>query len=1105
MFRIHLRAAAWVAAAFALSGLAYAQTNNATLVGDIADPTGARVVGAKVSVRNSATGVVRDVQSDESGTYRVYPLNPGTYQITVNAAGFKQEVQENISVDAAANVKADFQLAVGSNTESIEVTATGALLQTQDASVGGTVTGTEVARLPVNGRNYTRLILLMPGTSDQGGSQSNGTFSGTQMISVNGQRRQDNNFTVDGIDNNFMMMNSPGASPPMDAIQEFRVLDNTSAEFGRSSGSNVNVVIKSGTRDLHGSAYEYLRNDKLDANDFFANRNNTGKVPYRQNQYGVTAGGPVIIPKLYHGRDKTFWFFSWEGFRERQGQTNLSSVPTQAERNGDLSALTTQIYDPLIATANADGTITRTTPFANNQIPTSRINPSITYFLNTFIPLPNRPGLTQNFVNTAGLSNDRDAINVRGDHNFGTKDVVSFRYTHQLVGEVTPSGNPYFYTNNRYDVNSLMASWNHVFSPTTVLEVKFGRNVPTLPQTTVNTKQTRADFLSKSGISLLQTNVDFNPIPNITADGEFGAGGGGQLTGDHVNQFIANFSRVIGSQSLKMGTEFSRRNFFTDTSNPMDGSIDFDPRLTQLQCDTVANKSCAGTATSGDSFASMLLGFPSAIRRGQGNTTTNANIDVQEYYIQDDWRVNKKLTVNAGVRYQFFPAPREKTDKLGNLLITRNSDGAYVGTLLWANVNPEVDPLTGVAGEPPHTAGYGRALMRTNYLDFAPRVGFAYQATEKTVIRAAYGIFYNSTFVQELQDMRKFWPYTIQQNFTANTGAIPDLPINGTGPSFSNTASIGGWPQNPNNRTPYSEQFNVTIQRQLMTDLTLDIGYVGNTDNHQVGYDPINAATSPGPGDIQPRRLLPAYGDLDGGFNKFHSKYNSLRVNVVKRFTKGLSINANYTWGRAMTNSSSLAEATVENPYNLRQEWERASIDLRHIFQLAYVYEFPFGKSKRWGSGWNRWVDGGLGGWSAEGITRAQTGAPLNPSLSQDRANVGRTYQRPDATGIDPNNGPKTADEWFNTAAFALPKQYTYGNAGPFTINAPGRYDWDLALTKDFRFAERHVIQFRAETFNIANSVYFDSINTQYDGNNFGQANHATAARQIQFALRYQF
>jgi len=1061
----------------------------------VSDPDGGRIVGAVIQVRNSGTGVIRELKTNELGSYRVFPLNPGTYEVTASSPGFKTQQQQNVVLDAAANVKVDFKLDVGVVSEKVQVEATATVLQTQDASIGGTVTGNEVARLPVNGRNYTRLILLMPGTSDQGGSQSNGTFSGTQMVSVNGQRRQDNNFTVDGVDNNFMMMNSPGMSPSMDAIQEFRVLDNTSAQFGRSSGSNVNIVIKSGTRDLHGSAYEYLRNDKFDANDFFANKQNTGKVPFRQNQYGVAVGGPVVIPKLYHGRDKTFWFFNWEGYRARRGQTNISSFPTAAERSGDFSALSKTIYDPYTGVAGPNGSIIRQ-PFAGNIIPSDRISSAMKFWLDTMIPLPTRPGLTNNFVNTQGYLNDRDAFQVRGDHNLGSKDVLSVRWSRQRVGQNQPGGNPYLSQGSRFDVDNMMASWNHIFSPTTVLEVKFGRNVPLLPQPPVNTKIQRKDFLTKAGINMFIPDVLFDPLPSFTADGEFGAGLGGQITGDHIYQYIANFTKVMGRHSLKIGANYSRRHFSTNTTNPMDGSVDFDPSTTNLQ----------SNPNSGDSFASMLLGLPSAVRRGTGNTVTEAQINVQQYYVQDDWRVNNKLTVNLGLRYEYIPAPVEDTNRLGNLVISRDpQSGKYTGTLLWATTNPEVDPATGVAGEPAHTGGYGPALMQNNYKDFAPRIGLAYQVDRKTVVRTAYGIFYNSTFVQELQDMRKFWPYTIQQNFSANQGVQPDLKITDPGPSFQNTSAIGGWPQNPNNRTPYSQQWNFTVQRQLMEDMTLDIGYVGNVNKRQVGYDPINSAVTPGPGPIQPRRLLPDYGDLDGGNNKFSSNYHSMRVNVVKRFSKGLQLNANYTWGRAMTNSSSLAEATVQNPYNLRSEWERASIDLRHIFQIAYVYEFPFGKNKKWGAGWNPFVNALFGGWSGEGITRAQTGAPLNPRINQDRANVGRTYQRPDATGISPDSGPKTIDQWFNVAAFALPAPYTYGSSGAFVITGPGRYNWDVALQKDFRIREGHTVQFRAESYNLPNSVSPGNPDTAYDGNKFGVITSATAARQLQFALRYSF
>src|SRR5579859_6537524 len=321
----------------------------------------------------------------------------------------------------------------------------------------------------------------------------------------------------------------------------------------------------------------------------------------------------------------------------------------------------------------------------------------MTFWLNTMIPLPTGPGLTQNFVNTQGLANDRDMITMRGDHNIGTKDNISVRWSRQRVGQTTPGGNPYLYSLNRFDADNMMASWNHIFSPSSVLEVKFGRNVPTIPGPTVNTRIQRKEFLSMAGIVMFQPDVLYNPIPAFTADGEFGAGSGGGITGDHTYQYIGNFSKVLGRHSLRMGANYSRRHFYTNTTNPMDGTVDFDPRLTN-----------SGTnPNSGDSFASLLLGYPSNIRRGQGNTTTNADINVQQYYVQDDWRVNSRLTVNFGLRYELIPAPSENTNRLGNLFVTRDpQSGLYTGTLLWGTTNPEVDPITGVAGEPAHTAGF---------------------------------------------------------------------------------------------------------------------------------------------------------------------------------------------------------------------------------------------------------------------------------------------------------------------------------------------------------------------------------------------------------------
>jgi hypothetical protein len=891
-----------------------------------------------------------------------------------------------------------------------------------------------------------------------------------------------------------MMMNSPGASPPMDAIQEFKVANNTSAEFGRSLGANVNMVVKSGTRNLHGSLYEYFRNDVLDANDFFANREGNGKVPFRQNQFGASVGGPVLLPKLFNGRDSTFWFFNYEGFRRRRGTTAISTSPVAEQRLGDFSQQSRPIFDPLTSVRRPDGTIVRQ-QFPGNRIPANRIDPAIQLLLDAYVPLPNRTGLANNLVNTESAAGDRDAIIVRGDHNFSVSDNIHVRYLRQKAGLVSPEANPTFYGESRFDVHNLAAGWNHVFGATTVLEVKFGYNNPTNPSLGLGRSLSRVDFLQQAGISMFQPEViSTQRPPNFNAVGEFSVGGGGDVTTDHIYQGIVNLALVKGAHSIKFGVNYSRRHFFTNTANPMNGDALFDRRLTES----------ADTPNSGHSFATMLLGYPTEIRRGQGNTLTQGRINAPQFFIQDDWRINSRLTINLGLRYEFNNAPYDTTDRLGNLWIRRDeATGEYTGTLLWATTNPEIDPDTGQRNQPAKRDRFGRALMQSDYNNFAPRLGLAWQATRTTVVRAAVGTYYNSTFVQELQDLRKFWPFTVQQVFVANTDVRPDLSIRDAGPSFSNTAAIGGWPQNPENRTPYSNQWNLFIQQQLMDDLSFEIGYVGSSNRKQVGYTAINSAR-PGPGAIQPRRLLPNFGDLDGGANRFGSNYHALQTKLNKRFSHGLQFMMNYTWGRAMDDQSSLAEWKTQDPFNMRADYSRASIDLRHVFNFSYVYDLPFGRGRQLGGDWNRAVDAILGGWSVDGFIRAQTGRPLNVTLGQDRANVGRTYQRPDVSR-NPNNGPRTPDEWFDTGAFSLPAPFTFGNAGAFIVEGDGRHNYDISVAKKFYPRENHWIELRGEFFNLSNTVKMGDPNTNFSSTAFGRVTSATDARQIQLALRYQF
>ena len=1082
--------------------LAVAQTTNASIVGIVTDPSGGAVPGATITVTNIATKVSRSVTTNEVGAYLVTPLIPGRYEIKASSTGFRTRVQPEVVLETGAVVKVDFQLDIGAITESVEVTAVATIMQTQEASVGVVVTTSQLERIAVNGLNFTRLMVLMPGSSDIAPSQSIGGEAGMSQVSINGQRQQDNNFTIDGVDNNIMYKSSGYGAPPMASIQEFRVATNNSAEYGRSAGANVNVAIKSGTRDLHGSVYEYLRNDKFDANEFFANRQKTGKVPFRQNQYGVAVGGPVVLPKIYNGRDSTFWFASWEGYRRRRGNTMINTTPVAEQRTGDFSMVTARIFDPKTGVLGSDGKIVRQ-PFADNKIPTNRIHPGMKYLTDLLMPAPNRSGLTLNYVMTDATANDRDMVVLRGDRTLGTKDNIFVRYLRQRVGQGSPTAYRAYTSSNRIDLDNLGLGWNHVFSATTVLEVRHGYNHPNnLSAFPTYKNTTRADALSKAGITMYDPNGYGGPVPSFNAIGQFSVGGGGGETIiDTGRQYEAKLGKMVGRHALRMGGMYVRRAMDAFFSNPTNGSADF-------YQDVSGSGNVSG---SGHSFATLLLGYPSYIRRGWGIPNAQGRQNDLSAFFQDDWRVTEKLTLNLGVRWEGFNRPYDAQDQAGNLLITRDPQTGKVGAqLMWAGVNPLPAPDTGKVGEPPRQLGYGRSLMKSRWFNIAPRVGIAYQVNSKTVIRTGFGIFYATTFMQELNDLRKFWPYLPQQEFSPNRGAVPDLLISDAGPSFSSTQAIGGWPQDPNNRTPYSQQWNFFIQRQLAQEMTFEIGYVGSANRHQVGYVGWNNALKPAPGDVAPRRLLAGSGftgNLDGGSNVFGSEYNALQVKLNKRFSKGLQVMTNYTWGKSLDDQSSLSEAKYQDFLNRRADWSRSSWDLKHVFKIGYLYDVPFGRGRTLGGNWNRGVDALLGGWAVQGIVQLQSGAPRNCRTGMDRANVGKTQERPDVlrNPILPRD-QRTVDRWFDTSAFKMPDFFTFGNASAMILEDDGRAIMDLSVGKKFQIVERHTLEFRAEFFNLPNHPSFGGPSNLVSSATFGQiTGTATAARQIQFALRYSF
>lgn len=1061
----------------------------AELSGLVRDASGSSIPGAALKLTSTAQNTIRSAETNEAGLYSIPAVAPGTYRLEVSAKGFRAQVRADLLLQVNAKLQVDFRLEVGDVAESVTVSADYGEVRAADSAVSYTVSAEEVSRLPAGGsRNYTRLVLLIPGSSSISRSQNNGTISGTALYSVNGQRPQDNNYTLDGIENNLFHKNSPGGSPPLDSIQEFRVMTNSPAEFGRSVGANVSVVTKSGTNELHGSLYEFFRNDKLDANEFFANRQGIGKVPFRQNNFGAAVGGPLILPKVYNGKQKSFWFTSYEGFRRRRGSTIIATFPTAQQRSGNFDGTGRNIYDPMTSRADAQGRIVRDL-FAGNRVPQGRINRASTYWLEKFAPLPNRGGLTLNYVNPLSQRNDRDNVVARFDHYFSQRDSVMVRYLDQQAEQATPTSNPQLFSRSSFNVRNLAARWSRVLSPVSVLDVSFGYHIPIAVDVTKNNFGLERDqFLTESGMRLFNAGTPYNPVPAINVRGEYAISEGGGAVRDDVFQFIANYSRQMGRHSLKTGANISRRMYTKDAANPMNGIALFDTRLTNLSSDSL----------SGSGTASLLLGFPSEVTRGEGLAQLDGRQTAWQGFVQDEWRVGPRLTLTFGVRYEFQKPVYDVYDRLGTILVERDANtGKFSGSLLWAGPNA-------LTGQGPNRRHYGRGLQVTDPNNFAPRVSLVTQLPGAIILRSGFGIFFNSTFMQEAQDKNKFYPYSTSQFFTANTGVLPNLALTDVGPAYGNTEAIGGWPQNPDNRTPYSQQWNFSLERMLPQSVLFRAAYVGAANRKQIGYSPFNTAPIPGPGPVQPRRLLPQFGDIQLGNNEYNSNYNALQLTAYRRFANGLQFNANYTWGRSMDDQSSLAETRTQNPFNRRADYSRSSFDVRHVFQTSFLFEVPYGRGLRFGGGLAPWTNALLGGWSLEGIFRFQSGAAVNAVSGVDRANVGQSTQRPNVSR-DPNNGPKTPDQWFDTAAFTPAAQFSFGNAGAYILNADGRRAVDLSLFKKFAFGERHALSFRAEMYNMPNLVSFGDPNANLNSTAFGRVTSATDPRQIQLVLRYSF
>ena len=1142
--------------AFAAS--TWAQKDTGSIVGTVKDVSGAFIPDAKITVTETEKGTTFVTSSDASGEYVASPLNVGHYKVTVEKQGFKTAVAGPIELDVQQRAVVNVTLQVGEMLTRVEVNTAAPLLETETSELGQVVNNRQVVNLPLNGRNFAQLALLTAGTTpSEPGARDEGGYG----FSANGGRSLQNNFLLDGVDNNSNLTDLLNETnyviqPSVDAIQEFKVQTNAySAEFGRGNGAIVNATIKSGGNNVHGDFYEFLRNDKFDAKNFF----DQTLPEYRQNQFGVTIGGPVKFPG-YDGHNRTFFFGDYEGLRIRQGQTVTSTVPTDAQKAGDFSNLidyATPAVDHLgnpsldcngRPTYNGELFNTRlsqdsSTSFTGvcgvpfqydatgkplNIIPASAMD-QLALRLAALYPEPNINGNGFNFVSNPILNQNRNNFDIRVDHKFSERDTSFYRFSF----EDQPSNIPPQFPNSLADgggffsgvednaYRSLALSETHMFNPRLVNEFRAGYNRIHSQRFQFNYNKDVSGQLQFPGVPFVPMN---GGLPQLTFSDVSTLGSPTFLPSLEIQNtfsYLDNLTVIRGKHSLKFGTEIRFEEFTIFQPASPRGNLSFGGGF-------VSNPDSDTGVTAG--FAQFLLGIPDG-----GSITNLHNVDylrpVYAFYGQDDFKLTPKLTLNLGLRYELFLTVKEKFNNQGTYDLSKQI--LFVPKGQKAQLTPTIASLV------PLSATASPGLINPDLNNFAPRIGFAYSITPRLVLRSGFGIFYggeeNGPYSNPSQGFNP--PFFVTQAFATSCGladanpasahfcAIPGLIVLSQG-FPANSLTDPSTPQlftlDPKLVTPYVDQWHLSTQYQLPFETLFEVTYAGSKGTKLYAFlngNQADPSATPG-ADINARRPIPT---VPFGINLFNStansEYNSLQVRTEKRFSKGLSFLAAYTWSHSLDEASN-ANLGAQNNDGYRwfkhPEWEHGNsdFDIRHRVALSYVYEVPFGHGKHFAANASSAAERIIGGWQVGGITSISTGTWFTVTGSGASAGAQSDgQQRPDQVS-NPNGKPCIPGTFFNTCAFQLPLIGSFGSTGRNTLRGPGLQIWDFSVFKNFPLSENKRFEFRSEFFNIWNhpNLQFaksgpqNSINTTTFGSpQFGFLTAARAPRQIQFALKFYY
>jgi hypothetical protein len=1041
-----------------------AQTDTATITGIVTDTSGAVVPNAAVEAANNATGLKSRAETNETGAYTISALPIGVYTVTITLQGFQRLERQAVTLHAGTRARLDFELKVGSVTDVVNVTSQAPLLQSETANLNQVVENTTITQMPLNGRNYQQLAMLSPGVLP---SRTRNFV--TDSFSVNGANMWQNQFVMDGMDNNnyhfgVVIASNQVVKPSIDAIQEFSVeTHNFSAEFGRGGGGVIQVTTKSGTNSFHGTAFEFLRNDKLDANNFF----NSGrtKPPFRQNQYGGTFGGPVK-------QDRTFFFGSYQKTSIREKLTLLNTIPTPAMIGGEFGAI--NIFDP--ATQAADGTRLQ---FPNNRIPTSRFDPVAIQELQLY-PAPNRAGV-QNYLFNPSRDDDDTQIDARLDHRFRDQDTVFLRYSYHDRTRMEPGNLPMPASGGNTAIRLALAhaavfSHTHVFSGANVVnEVRaaYSRNDGKID--TPNQERLWEQFGFKGTYD--RADITGLPLFNLTGYTSLGdrSFAPDPKTVD-VKQLVDNVTMTKGRHSLKFGTNIRNFRRYAGTTDYARGIFGFNGQFNFQQ---------AGRGN-GNSLADALLGLTNTARL---STPRNATLfsTAAEFYAQDHFKVSRKLTLDLGIRYEYMPPFVEWHDRYATFVIEQGLPG--YGTLVNAKDGSREE----------------RSLQKPDRNNFSPRIGLAYQLALGTVIRAGYGVFYDTTAQGEFSNLPSGNPpfYLDNQIATSNSSSTSNIIVRNGFPAdalkpevITGRALFSQWPYEfPDGMT---HQWNVNVQQALPGSSVLSAAYVGsNTIHRRWGAIDVNQPV-PGSTAINSRRLFPDQSNITISLPEGRGNYQALELKFERRFAGGFSTLNGFTWSHAMN--------TDPGPNTRERVRERglSPEDMRHRFFSTAIWDIPFGAGRKWiTSGPMSHI---IGGWQLSTLLVAQAGLPYTPGISANTLNS-TGGNRPNRLG-DGNlpRGERSPDRWFDKTAFVLPPLYVFGNSGSNIISAPGVVNLDTTLSRTFKLSERLTLDFRTEFFNILNEAHFAAPNMTVDIANGGTISSTdTSARQIQFGMKLIF